>query len=219
MSYQRMHLNIFIIILLVIAGVVLFYPALRQSAETSVMTKLMSGFNEETVQMRFMSYATKVAPLKRMELAKLNQLEIFERKSERHLIWQQLNLPDVVIRATVPVEYRYYIDLNSDWTIEFKENVMKIHAPSLQPGNPAPDVSELKFEVRKGSVFRNEQRVAHALQSEITNLLQKRAEESTGLVRETARQQIVTLAQQWLKSESKEAQIVVQFADEKSSRP
>ncbi len=194
-------------------------PSFKKSVETALVDKIVTGFSDETAQTRFMSYATMVTPLKRVELAKINQVEIFERSSQPQLFWKRLNLPEVVVRVTVPVEYRYYVDLNQEWKIELNEQTLTVTAPALFAGTPSPDISKLNFEVRKGSIFRNEAKVEAALQSELTGLLEKRAKDSTVLVRETARQQISSLAEQWLKSETKQAQINVRFADELDSVP
>ena len=194
-------------------------PSFKKSVETALVGKIVTGFSDETAQTRFMSYATIVTPLKRVELAKINQIEIFERSSQPQLFWKRLNLPEVVVRVTVPVEYRYYVDLNQEWKIELNEQTLTVTAPALFAGTPSPDISKLNFEVRKGSIFRNEAKVEAALHSELTGLLEKRAKDSTVLVRETARQQISSLAEQWLKSETKQAQISVRFADELDSVP
>ncbi len=209
-------LGIFAILFIVIYAV---GPSFKKSVETALVDKMASSFSDETAQTRFMSYATTVTPLKRVELAKINQIEIFERSSQPQIFWKKLNLPEVVVRVTIPVEYRYYVDLNHEWKIKLKEQSLEIVAPALLAGAPSPDISKLHFEVRKGSIFRNESKVEAALQSELTGLLEKRAKDSSVLVRETARQQISSLAEQWLKLETKQAQISVRFADESEFIP
>ncbi len=207
------------IIAVVFIAVYTLGPSFKKSVETALVHKIVAGFSDETAQTRFMSYATTVTPLKRVELAKINQIEVFERSSQPQLFWKRLNLPEVVVRVTVPVEYRYYVDLNHKWKIELKEQSLQIVAPALFAGTPSPNISKLNFEVRKGSIFRNEAKVEAALQSELTGLLENRAKDSSALVRETARLQISSLAEQWLKSETKQAQISVRFAAEVDSVP
>lgn len=207
-------------IALAAAAAVGFYIAsspLKKATQTAVLDKVIETFSDETAQTRFMSYATTVTALKRLELAQVNQIEIFERSSRMQILWQQLQLPDVVVRATVPVEYRYYVELNNDWKISMNGSVLNVVAPALITGTPSPDISNLRFEVRKGSLFRNERRVEKALQAELTALLEERAKATSTLAKEPARKQIISLARQWLKSESKEADIHVRFADEAST--
>lgn len=199
-----------------IIGAIFFYrDRIQEKAKQQVVSTLLEGFSNESAQTRFLSYATTVAPLKRIELAKINQIEIFERSSQVKLFWDHFNLPEVVVRATIPVEYRYYVDLDSQWNIELKDNFVSVLAPRLRPGTPSPDISNLKFEVQKGSLFRNEGKVAEALQKDLSQMLSVRAEQSMTKVRDTAREQIASLVRQWLVSESREsAGIFIRFADE-----
>lgn len=202
------------LIVFMVLGIYIAGTSMKKSVGSAVVDTVMEGFSDETAQTRFMSYAMTIAPLKRIELAKLNQTEVFERTSQLKVFWDKLRLPEVVVRGTVPVEYRYYVDLNDEWKVNMRGEVLNIVAPPLVPGTPSPDISKLNFEVRKGSLFRNEVKVARALQDEMTGLLEKHAKESTGLVREIARTQIASIATQWLTSESKHAKIAVRFSDE-----
>ncbi len=177
-----------------------------------------NSFSNESAQTRFMSFATQIAPLRRIELAKVSQLEVFERKSEAHLFWSKLKLPDVVVSATVPVEYRYTVGLEDAWQIRSFDQEIEIVAPALTPSTPAADISQLRFDVKEGSVFRNEQKVSEALQSELTALLEKRAIDNRDLIIETARKELDDLAQAWLKKENAQAKkIKVRFANEGGS--
>ncbi len=209
----------FLLFAAVLSGAFLAGKFMVTSAQEQVLDKAISSFSNEEIQMRFMSFATTLAPLRRLELAKINQLEVFERSSQPKLFWEKLNLPEVVVQASVPVEYLYYVELNEGWRITLNEHVCTVTAPALQAGTPAPDISSLRFEVRKGSIFRDESIVTKELQREMTGLLEKRAQESLTLTKEPARKQIAELAKQWLMSESKQAQVIVVFADELATAP
>lgn len=180
----------------------------------AVLDRLIESFREENAQTSFMSFVTTITPLSRLEVAKLEQLEVFDRASQETVFWKRFGLPQVVVRATLPVEYRYYVDIGKTWKVELVDRVMTVTVPSLEVGTPSPNISELRYEIRKGSIFRNEYTVANALKLELTSLLEKRAHDSTGLVKETARKQIGELAKKWLDSESKAAEVVVIFNDE-----
>ena len=218
MLKSRFAQTIIALLIIILAAAYVTYR-FSNSIQSSAVDHLMDGFRRESVETRFLSFATTVAPLKRLELAKLNQIEILERSSQPQLFWKTLNLPEVVVRATVPVEYRYYVEINDKWQVKMENQVLTMIAPALFAGTPSPDISQLQFEVRKGSFFRNEKEVARALQNEISGLLQKRGAESVALVRETARLQVKSIARQWLLSESKQAEIKVQFADELRGAP
>lgn len=159
------------------------------------------SFTSENAQVRFLSYATQISPSRRLQLAQIEQVEHFERKSEARLLWDRIPLPDVAVSATVPVEYNYYVSLEDAWEFNLTESHLTIIAPSLTPGTPAPNISELRFRVEEGSVLRSERSVARQLQSEITEMLKERALENKALIRELSRQELMELASLWLKSE------------------
>lgn len=206
-----------IFFLAIIVIIIYAAPIITRTFATSVTNALLDNFSDDNAQTRFISYATTIAPLRRVELAKVNQLEVFDRTSRASLFWEKVNLPEVVVRATVPVEYRYYVDLDAKWSVVLNDQILTLVVPPLMAGTPSPDISKLQFEVRKGSLFRNEVKVAKELQNEITGMLEKRASEGVNLVRETARLELASIARRWLTSETKEAQIVIQFSDEKES--
>lgn len=215
MKQRALLINTLVIFSLVVGFIIFYKDQIRDKAKQQMVTTLLEEFSSETAQTRFLSYATTVAPLKRIELAKINQIEIFERSSQAKLFWDHFNLPEVVVRASIPVEYRYYVDLDNQWKFEIKDNVLNVLAPPLRAGTPSPDISNLKFEVRKGSLFRNEGKVAEALKQDLTELLQVRAQLSVGVARDTAREQLISLVRQWLTSESKgSADISIRFQDE-----
>ncbi|MES2855299.1 MAG: hypothetical protein V4692_05525 [Bdellovibrionota bacterium] len=203
-----------VLIAICVAASFLNHADVKKSLGATVIGHLLGNFRDETAQTRFMSYATTITPLRRLELAKLNQIEVFDRSSQATVFWKNLGLPEVVVRATLPVEYRYYVELNDQWRVELKDHVLTVTAPALIAGTPSPDISELRYEVRKGSIFRSEASVAKALRLELTRRLAERSQDGLALVKETARGQVAALAKQWLTSESNDAQIVVKFADE-----
>ena len=210
--------RIFLWLLLALVVSSLLFLALRVATKSSMglsmVEHLMGNFRDETAQTRFMSYATKITPLSRLEVAKLEQIEVFDRTSDEMIFWKILSLPQVVVRATLPVEYRYYVEFAEPWQVELEDRVLTVTAPALKPGTPSPNISELRYEVRKGSLFRSEKSVEKALNLELTKLLEKRARDNVSLVKETARQQISEIAKNWLNSESKQVEVIVRFADE-----
>jgi hypothetical protein len=214
MKQKKLLISIIVIFGLIVVAIFSFKDQIQKKAKEHVVGVMLDGFSIESAQTRFLSYAASVAPLKRLELGKINQLEVFERSSQVKLFWDHFRLPEVVVRATVPVEYRYYIELDGQWRIDIKDGSVNVLAPALLAGTPSPDISRLKFEVQKGSLFRNEVKVAEALQKDLSEMLQVRAQQSSYLVRETAREQLSTLVKQWLTAESKSAHIFIRFADE-----
>lgn len=172
---------------------------------------------EDLIKDRFISYVTSLSPVRRLQLAQLQQMEIFERKSGAKLMGTSLDLPDVVIRASVPVEYTYYVDLSEKWTLQIQNGEILVMAPNLKPNTPASNVSEMTFEIKKGSLFRNEKDVAKGLQSDMMGLLHQRAVQHTDLVREVARKELESVARAWLKLENRKENVRVYFSSENIS--
>jgi hypothetical protein len=81
--------------------------------------------------------------------------------------------------------------------------------PPVEWNRPAVDVSALRFEVREGSVLRDEQVALDRLRSELTPLLDRRASQHVPLVREAGRRKVEAFVETWL---------VQRFADGKDYR-
>ena len=71
-------------------------------------------------------------------------------------------------------------------------------APPFEWSPPAVDVSALRYEVKAGSVLRDEQLVKGRLQSELTALVQMRARQHVPLVREAGRRKVESFVETWL---------------------
>lgn len=173
----------------------------------------------ETIQERFFNYSTRLTSVRRLQLARIDQIEVFERTSVAALFGNRLKLPEVVIRATMPVEYNYHVDLSRPWSFDLQEGELVVTAPELEPSTPAGDISKLRFEVRKGSFFRDEKAVARAMQEQMTELLRGRAEGNLHLARETARKELESLLRSWTSSEGKSWRVQVRFSDEGTPHP
>ena len=49
----------------------------------------------------------------------------------------------MVVAATVPVEYTYYLDLDESWDFVLREGTLVVLAPEIRFNTPALDVSRL----------------------------------------------------------------------------
>lgn len=133
------------------------------------------------------------------------------------MLWGTLPLPDVLVEARLGVEYTYYVDLDSAWTMTLEGSEVRVQAPRLAHNRPAPDVSSLTFTVKVGSVLRDEEAVKQALLQNLSTLLEGRAQQSTSLVRETARVATATFVERWLSeryADGRQHVVRVRFADE-----
>jgi hypothetical protein len=184
--------------------------------------KLASAFRTGTVTTSFASYATQLTGSSRLQVATLRQLEVFERKDEAAIFWGQLLLPDVIVEARAPVEYIYYLDFKEPWSFVLEDRTLAVKAPPVRWNAPAVDVSTLRYEIRKGSVLRDEAAVMEKLRQGLSELAQQRARAHVPLVRDTARRQTEEFVETWLKTKFSDGGNVRArgtFADEPQRKP
>lgn len=168
----------------------------------------------ETVETSLKTHLFEMSGSKKMVLATLKHYEIFEKKSEMTLFNNRLKLPDIIVRASMPVEYNYFVEFDQRWDITTSENSMTVIAPGLQALRPSVNISEIEFEVKKGSFFRRDSLVSEELRQELDTLLGESAQGHLPSIREVARLELKELIELWsIKSESN-LEIKVFFADE-----
>lgn len=177
--------------------------------------ELMASLGQREVVIRFQSYATEIQGSNRLQFATLEQMEIFDRRDESPLPWGEL-LPEVVVEARAPVTYTYYVDFDDPWQFEIEDRTVRVVAPRIQFNKPSIDASEIRFETRVSSVFRDEEAAMAELKAGLTQMSQVRARESIHLVRELGRAQIEGFVGNWLTQSfgSDDYHVQVLFADE-----
>jgi hypothetical protein len=196
--------------------------ALRAARELfSDARQIASAFRTGTVTTSFSSYATQLQGNNRLQVATLQQLEVFERKDEAALFWGQLALPDVIVEARAPIEYTYYLDLKEPWGFALEGRTVLVKAPAIRYNAPAVDVSALRYEIRKGSILRDEAAVIEKLRQGLSELSKERARRHIALVRDTARRQTEDFVETWLKARFSDGgafRARATFADEPPAR-
>ena len=186
----------------------------------SDLREVAAAFRTGSVTTTFHGDATSLAGTTRLQFAELRQEEVFERRDAAAVLWGAFALPDVVVEARVPVAYTYFLDLDKEWRFQLESGVVSVSVPAVEWNRPAPDVSALRFAVREGSVFRDEQLVVDRLKAEMTPLLERRAHDHVPLVRETGRRKVEAFVETWLVqrfSDGKEYRARVVFGDEPPS--
>ena len=179
--------------------------------------EIAQAFRTGTVTTSFISYATEVSGSNYLQFATLKQVEVFERKDSAATFWGQLQLPDIVVRARVPVEYTYYVDFDKKWEFRLEGQSIRVTAPPIEYNQPALDASEIRFEVVEGSFFRSEGAALEGLRRGLTEASRTRARANVALVREMGRRRIGEFVEKWLArtfSDAPSYKVVVLFADE-----
>jgi hypothetical protein len=140
------------------------------------------------------------------------------------VLWGTVELPPVIVRATAPVDYTYFVDLRGTWRLDLRERAASpgsgsvlVMAPPLRFNKPAVDVSRLRWRVVQGSLLRDEADVQAQLRREITGRTAIQAAANLPLVRETSRAQVAQFVKDWLLRSYPDAdryEVRVFFADE-----
>jgi len=181
------------------------------------LRSLAAAFRTGTITTTFARESTALAGTSRLQFATLRQVEVFSRRDQQSLFWGKLALPDVVVEARAPVEYTYYLDLERPWTFRLEGQTLRVEAPAIEWNAPAIDASALRYEVREGSVFRDEGAVLAALRANLSEASRVRARDNVALVRETGRVKAAEFVTTWLGSrfdDAKHLRVEVAFADE-----
>jgi hypothetical protein len=185
--------------------------------------KVASAFKQGTITTTFTSYATTLSGSQYLQFATLSQREIFTRTDESSLLFGYIPLPDVIVQASAPVTYTYYLDLNSPWDFVLRDGVIWVTAPDIKYNKPALDISRISYEVKKDSHFRNTSDAMENLRSSMTWMTYKKAQANVELVRETGRKQTETFVENWLAksfADGKKYPVKVRFkSEEKTSEP
>lgn len=182
--------------------------------------QVASAFRQGTITTTFTSYATTLSGSQYLQFATLSQREIFTRTDESTLLFGYIPLPDVIVEASAPVTYTYYLDLNAHWDFVLRDGVIWVTAPDIRFNKPALDISRITYEVKKDSHFRNTSEAMENLRSSMTWMCYQKARSNIGLVRETGRKQTETFVENWLAksfTDGKQYPVKVRFHDEKPS--
>ncbi|MBX2993999.1 MAG: hypothetical protein KF681_04240 [Bdellovibrionaceae bacterium] len=196
------------------AVVVVIWAALSASR---IGSGLFGAGRADAMKVEFTSYMSQVRGLQRMELGSIKSYEVLTKTSEFSILWDLVKLPDLVVETRLPVRYVYFVDFKEPFQIDLTGDTVRIQAPALQAGMPAPDISGFEIRVKSGGFMRDKSKAIEDLKSSITPLLMKRAEENKTAVRETARQELANFFSVWLRSREDFGaykNVSVTFADE-----
>lgn len=193
--------------------------SLGGTAESALIAvrSVAEAFRTGRIETTLRSYATEIRGVSRFQFAELKQLESFERTDATSLAWGAIPLPDVVVEARGQVVYTYVLDLQKRWDLKLADRAVEVTAPAPEFSVPALDPSTLTFEIKRGSILRDEEAVRDALQKGLPVLLSERARQHLPLVRETGRKATEEFVRNFLVASYDDAAgmtVRVRFADE-----
>jgi hypothetical protein len=181
-----------------------------------------AAFRQGQVETTFISYAASVSGSNYLQFATLRQTEVYSRTDKASVLWGSLELPELVVEATAPVEYTYYLDLNQEWSFRLQDRTVHAMVPEIRFNKPAIDASEIRYEVREGSLLRDEEEAMEQLKHGLTAMSAQRAQENIALVRELGRNKTAEFVENWLAgafTDGNSFAVKVTFADEEAPTP
>lgn len=181
------------------------------------LVEVAAAFRQGNIEISFTSYATTVTGSSYLQFASLRQTEVYTRQDEASLLWGTLELPEVVVSATAPVEYTYYLDLDEGWQFQLDNGRLLVQPPPIRFNRPAIDASEIRYEVRASSLLRDEEAALEQLKQGLSVMSERRARKHVDLVREVGRTKVRQFVERWLAGsfgDAEQYQVVVRFADE-----
>lgn len=192
--------------------------ALRGSQELlRDLQDVASAFRSGTIEVSFESFTRSLEGSNRLQFATLEQTETFKLTDRATVFWGAVDLPDVVVSATAPVEYTAYLDLDDRWDFQITEDRVVVTAPPIQFNKPAIDVSRIRYVVEQESWLRDEETVVEALRTGLTEMSAERIRDHLPMVREIGREESARFVSNWLVqsfSDGTEYEVVVRFQDE-----
>lgn len=187
------------------------------------VNQLAAGFTSTTITETFTAAIPKLGTEGMLlEVAQLEATETFERRDERWAFFDLVPLGMTISEIRVPVIYRYHLRLEDRWTLDLREGICLVQAPTIRPTQP-PAIHTDGMEKRiEGSWLRfDEAEVMEDLEQSLSFRLSARAgsPERLDLVRETCRTRVAEFVRSWLLAEEQWGQgrivtVEVVFVDE-----
>ena len=184
--------------------------------------EVASAFKQGTITTIFTSEATTLSGSQFLQFATLSQHETFTRTDESTTLFGYVPLPELIVQASAPVTYTYYLDLNAPWDFALRDGVIWVTAPDIKYNKPALDVSRITYEVKKDSHIRNTSEAIENLRSSMTWMCYEKARSNIQLVRETGRKQTESFVENWLAksfADGKKYPVKVRFRSERLAVP
>lgn len=163
-----------------------------------------------------------------LEVGTTEATETFRQEDVRKVAWDLVYLGKTVTEISVPVTYRYHLDLAGEWEITVTDGNCIVRAPKLRPSLPvAIHTDGLRKKSSEGWARFDAAEQMEELQKSITPKLNSNAGSAAHLdnIREEARVTVARFIRAWLVREEqwmegKLTTVTVVFPDETiSSRP
>lgn len=158
----------------------------------------------------------------KLELATLESTEQFRSEDNLRIGWNTLSLGTTISEISVPVIYRYHLQLDESWQLSISNQSCLVVAPRIRPTlPPSIDTGRMKKSTQNGWARFNAEDQLAQLEKSLTATLAQYAQDDQrlALVREEARKTVSSFVRNWLLQESSWREdrfynVIVRFADE-----
>jgi hypothetical protein len=193
------------------------------------MGGIAAKFRQQTITETFLSALPTIArtPGGTLELATATSVETLARTDEKTIAWDMIYLGKTVSEISVPVTYRYHLNLRDPWKLEVSGNTCIVRTPAIRPSLP-PAIHTDKMQKRSEAGwarFDAREQMAE-LERSLTPRLTRHAGDPRrlALVREDCRKTVAEFVRDWLLREDhwrpgRFTGIQVIFADEPDAKP
>ena len=207
-------------ITLLLCGTVLLVTKIVLDHSTNFAAK----FRQQNITETFISALPTLArtPGGVLELATATATETLSRTDERTLAWDMIYLGKTVSEISVPVTYRFHVNLRDPWKLDVSGNTCVVLAPAIRPSlPPAIHTDQMKKRSEGGWARFDAREQMVELEKSLTPRLTRHAGDPRrlALVREECRKTVAEFVRDWLLREDhwragRFTSITVVFADE-----
>ena len=214
-----------IAIVLLLCGTILFATRMVLDRTAGIAAK----FSQQHITETFTSALPKLArtPGGALELATSTSTETLTRTDERTIAWDMFYLGKTVSEISVPVTYRYHLNLRDPWKLDVTGNTCVVRAPAIRPSlPPAIHTDRMQKRSEAGWARFDAREQMAELERSLTPTLSRFAGDPRRLaiVREECRKTVAEFVRDWLLREDHWRKdrfdtIKVIFADEADLKP
>lgn len=193
------------------------------------MSGIAANFRQQRITETFLAAIPTLTrtPGGTLELATATATETLARSDERTIAWDMIYLGKTVSEISVPVTYRYHLQLRDAWKIEVTGGTCVVHAPAIRPSlPPAIHTDQMRKNSAAGWARFDAKEQMEELERSLTPRLTRYAGDvrHLALVREECRKTVAEFVRDWLVRENHWRQdrfssIKVIFHDEPSAKP
>jgi hypothetical protein len=185
---------------------------------------LGAKFRQQSITETFLSALPTLArtPGGTLELATAMSTETLARTDEKTIAWDMIYLGKTVSEISVPVTYRYHVNLRDEWRLEVSGDTCIVRAPAIRPTlPPAIHTDRMQKRSEAGWARFDAREQMAELERSLTPRLTRHAGDPRrlALVREECRKTVAEFVRDWLLREDhwrrdRFTSIKVVFADE-----